>query len=178
MNWKYIVAGFFALLYIAYLLLNRQKGSSPQGVVNLSYDICLDTSSAYLVVDNDASARSRYTQSFWIDSTGQFFSKTLAGPSADTLFVSTFNRADLKSVNEAMEAAGFETIARRMEQGDRFRYQFLFSRFGTDAYFNRLLITDARFGAVTLIDQASRDSSAARQKYESHTITKYIKPCL
>ncbi|MCO6494047.1 MAG: hypothetical protein J5I98_36865 [Phaeodactylibacter sp.] len=166
------------LIAAAAFFFSRQESSGPPDKLALSYDICLAAGSGYHPVTHDSLLRQEYIRRFWADSSRQFFSKTLAGPEGDTLFLSVFNNANLKTAQEMLLSAGFEPLRReRAEAGGTAALKML-ARSPDGTFFLRYLIDAGRFSTVTMADQPGKDSSRLRQQFETESFIQKIEKCL
>ncbi len=180
MKSKILIISLAVILILTLFLLSRRQGAAAReaGKITLSYDICLKAGSGYREVENDTLARLHYLRRYWADSTNQYFSKTLASPEGDTLFVSVFNNAALKRSQELLIAAGFETLRKEQARADGIPIIKILARSSEGKFFLRYLIDAGRFRAATMADMPGRDSSRLLQKFESGTFIQNIEKCL
>lgn len=180
MNRKLLPVILIILGALLLWLLGRREGpgAAAPGKINLSYDICLKAEAGFQVLEHDSLSRINYALKYWVDSTGQYFSKSLLSPSGDTLFVSVFNNASMRRAEEALRMAGFEHSLHEQGKARGFAFHKALARSADGALFLRYLIADPRFQSVVMADQPGRDSMALVQKFRNAQLIQSIEKCL
>ncbi|MCB9290792.1 MAG: hypothetical protein H6560_26040 [Lewinellaceae bacterium] len=174
-----LIAGMAFLFAVASFLFRYCGNSSPEeGKIALSYDACLGADSGYQVVQEDTLYRRNYLQQYWVDNNQQFYSKTLASLAGDTLFVSVFNNASLKTTRELLLKAGMEELRREQASIDGMPVVKILARSPEGKFFLRYLIDARKFRAVTMVDLPGADSSLLLQKFETENFTQKIEKCI
>lgn len=174
MNAKTIIVGLAILLLLLVFIISRQNGAQQTEKISLSPELCLAAEAGYRQLADDAPSHREYLRQYWADSTRQFFSKILVSPEGDTLFVSVFNNANLRTAQELLLHAGFETLRQETIPP----VIKMLARSVDGSLFLRYLIDGGPFRSVTMADLPGQDSSRILQMFETNTFIKNIEPCL
>lgn len=169
-----IAAGIWFFLQRPPAIAVRQPDADT---VELSYNLCLRFPSPPDVRQTDSTLRQGYLLRFVIDSTIQYYAKSIIAPSGDTLHVSVFNRTSLNRAEQLVADSGPVILEKSTGSRDGLEYYKAFARH-EDEYMIRFLAPDKRFQVVALIDQISRDSAHLYQLYQSDSLTQKLVKCI
>lgn len=175
----YIFLMLALLSVLLYFLWRQSSARNTEGAnISLSFDLCLPADNRFSVIEQDNPYKLSYLRNAWIDSTRQFYAKTLWLPGDDTLFVSNWNQMSLPEGRNVLSGHSGEILEQQSGQtGEKVPYYKLFSRRDRQ-YLARYLFSDRRFNTLVLIDRYGRDSSAVRRFYEADFLLKHIQSCL
>jgi hypothetical protein len=177
---KFLIPGVIVVAGVMYFLLRPPETAVRRpdaNTVELSYNLCLRFPSPPDVRQTDSTLRQGYLLRFVIDSTIQYYAKSIIAPSGDTLHVSVFNRTSLNRAEQLVADSGPAILEKSTGRHDGLEYFKAFARH-EDEYMIRFLAPDNRFQVVALIDQISRDSAHLYQLYQSDSLTQKLVKCI
>ena len=182
MRGKRLISIFLVLALLSVLLYffwrQSSTGNAAGANISLSFDLCLPANDRFAVIEQDNPYKLAYLRNTWIDSTRQFYAKTLWLQGGDTLFVSIWNQMSLPEGRNVLSQHSGDVLTKQNGQtGEKIPYHKLFSR-RDQLYLARYLISDRRFNTLVLIDRYGLDSSTVRRFYETDLLLKNIQPCL
>ncbi len=167
--------GLLLLPWLASCVSSGDQGAAPGGI-QLSYNICLDSTAAQLLPPENQD-RLSYLKNNWIDTARQYYVKTLILNGKDTLHVSTFQQLPLRDARSMLRKDGQALLEREKGAHQQLAFFKYFSRSGA-RYHARFLLRGRAIDNLLLLDQAGIDSSRIQRHYREETVLKTLKRCL
>lgn len=158
---------------LAILLLAGCQGNKGN-YVQLSNSVCFDKGQSS-AIQADSALYNRFMQYCVADSAGQYLSKVLVG--ADTVFCSVYSNMDLKEAfSRSQNMAQSLPINKTNGSAAGFKYVRLLNK-TKDSFVDRLLVEDAPFNTVVVLDWVTADSLRAQSQFGDGKILNRLQKC-
>lgn len=166
------------LIVFGSLIIGFYKpGTNQSSDAFLSFNLCFKTVLSLEKVTLSPSYYNHYMDQYWVDSTTQFFLKTIVLNQEDTLMLSVFNLEDDKSIIRILNSQLDTTLSQQGGQIPLLTYFSLFGKRQKDWLTRYLLQDPAQRQNYFLIDLIQKDSIKAFRQYHHFDLNKILEKC-
>ena len=144
---------------------------------SISFNLCFNPELSLEKITPSPNNQNKYMQQYWVDSTGQFFLKTIVLQQKDTLVLSVFNQGNDKAIVQNLNDQLDTTLSQRRGQTSLLNYSLVFGKQQQDWIIRYLLQDPMQARNYFLIDLIQKDSSKAFQQFQDLDLNKILEKC-
>ncbi len=165
------------LVFFVFVFDPFTSDHDKEAKLSISLSLCLKPEDAFVSLPMTNPARQRYMQNHWLDTTLQFYNKTLILDQVDTLHLSVINGLARRNAVQRIALQSDTVLQRETIHQSIYNCDLFLSKVN-GRWMVRYLLSEPPSPGLYLIDVPQDDSSKAWNSYQKRTVLDKVDKCL